>query len=65
LEIKIYSPSYRRFDALTTHKIFNEVIYVVDEIDYPKYKDVEKIKIKNEIQGNVARVRNYILDELP
>ncbi len=62
--MKIYSPSYKRADGVKTHKIIPDIIYCVAEFEAQKYIDrgynVEIIP--NEVQGNVARVRNYIVN---
>jgi hypothetical protein len=61
---KIYSASYKRSDIAKTHNYINEIIYVVAENECEKYKKIhDKILcIPNEVQGNLARVWNYILN---
>ena len=61
--MKIYAPSYKRSEGVKTHKILPDVIYCVAEFEADKYidKGYNVEVIPNEVQGNVARVRNYIL----
>ena len=62
--MKIYSPSYKRADGVKTHLIIPEVIYCVHEFEADQYR-AKKLKIEvmpDELRGNLARVRNYILD---
>lgn len=61
---KIFAPTYKRSDKCTTHKYLSEVVYVVREAEAEDYKDVhDKLWIvPNEAQGNLCRIRNYILD---
>ena len=64
--LKIYSPSYKRADGIKTHKLIPTVVYCVDKDDYDDYKK-KKVNLKllpDGVQGNIARVRNYIKDEL-
>lgn len=62
--MKIYTASYKRADICKTHKYINETTYVVMEQEAEKYKKIhDKIWIiPNEVQGNLARVWNYILN---
>lgn len=64
--MRIYAPSYKRAEGVKTHKLLPDVIYVVAEFEAEKYQErgynVEVIPDK--VQGNVARVRNYIADRL-
>ena len=64
--MKIYSPSYKRADGLKTHRLLPNVIYCIHEADYKDYKknDINIEVLPNGIQGNIARVRNYIKDNL-
>lgn len=60
----IYSPSYLRHDKATTHRVFPEVTYCVHEKDSENYKK-QGLKTKivpDSLIGNVARVRNWILN---
>ena len=62
--MKIYSPSYKRADGVKTHKLIPDIIYCVAEFEAQEYIDrgynVETMP--NEVNGNIARVRNYIVD---
>lgn len=64
MSFKIYSPSYKRAKICKTHKYIKEVFYVVAENEAKEYKAIHDkvIIIPNKIQGNISRVRNYILD---
>jgi glycosyltransferase involved in cell wall biosynthesis len=64
---KIYSPSYKRADTCKTHKYLSEVTYVVRESEAKDYEGVhDKLWIvPDSAQGNLCRVRNYILDNAP
>lgn len=61
---KIFSPSYKRSDICRTHKYLPEVVYVVRESEKKDYEDVhDKIwVVPDSAQGNLSRIRNYILD---
>lgn len=60
----IYSPSYKRCDGVKTHLILPEVIYCVHEFEADDYKKKGfKVEVlPDSLKGNIARVRNYILD---
>ena len=62
--MKIYAPSYKRVNGVKTHKLIPDVIYCVAEFEAKEYKakgyNIEVIP--NEVQGNISRVRNYMLD---
>lgn len=62
--IKIFSPSYKRPTLAITHKYIPEVVYVVAEKEAEDYRrrGVEVWAIPDEVQGNISRVRNYILE---
>lgn len=64
---KIYSPSYKRADVCKTHKYIPSVTYVVRESEAEDYKGVhDKLWIvPDSAQGNVARIRNYMLENAP
>lgn len=64
---KIYSPSYKRADVCKTHKYIPSVTYVVRESEAEDYKSVHENLwiVPDSAQGNVARIRNYILDNAP
>lgn len=65
MDFNFISPSYKRADNCLTHKAYPSIKYAVCETEAGAYK---KNGIKNlivlpkGIQGNNARVRNYILD---
>tara|TARA_R110000787_G_scaffold156160_1_gene270051 strand:- start:16544 stop:17284 length:741 start_codon:yes stop_codon:yes gene_type:complete len=63
----IYCASYKRSDICRTHKYLPSITYVVSEDEADEYKKVhDKIMVvPNEVQGNLARVWNYILDKAP
>ena len=62
--MKIYCPSLKRSDIATTHKYLSEAIYVVSKKEADQYKKLHSNiwAIPDEIQGNLSRVRNYVLD---
>jgi len=62
--MKIYAPSYKRCDGVKTHLLLPNVIYCVAEFEAQKYidKGYNVEIIPNKVQGNISRVRNYILD---
>ena len=63
--MKIYAPSYKRCNGVKTHKLIENVIYCVAEFEADQYKkkgyNVQVIPDK--VQGNISRVRNYIVDQ--
>lgn len=61
---KIYAPTYKRSKLCSTHEYCPEVIYVLKEDEEDDYRDVDAQKwiVPNEAQGNLSRIRNYILD---
>ena len=64
---KIYSPSYKRAAICKTHKYLPQVTYVVRESEAEDYKKVHDNLwiVPDSAQGNIARIRNYILDNAP
>ena len=62
--MKIYAPSYKRHKGVKTHKIIKDIIYCVHEFEAEDYKKLGyNIEVMpDSIKGNIARVRNYILD---
>ena len=60
----ILSPSYKRANICKTHKYITDVFYIVSENEKDDYLKIHKnvIGVPNEVQGNISRVRNYILD---
>ena len=65
MEININIPTYKRYNILDTYGILPNAFYWVHKKEIEDYKKVNKgIKIKelpDELIGNVASVRNYIL----
>lgn len=63
-KIGVFAPSYKRADMVKTHLILSNVIYVVMESEAKDYRarGLNVRSIPDEVQGNVARVRNYILE---
>ena len=59
-------PSYKRPDIIKTNKIYKNIKVYICETEQEEYKknypDINFEIMKKGIQGNVARVRNYILD---
>jgi len=64
LKYRIYVASYKRPQLAKTHKYLREIVYVVMESEEEEYKKlgVKVWAIPDEVQGNLARVWNYILD---
>ena len=64
MKIGYYSPSYKRPDGVTTQKIYKKVKYVVMESEAEAYKQKghDCWIVPDSAQGNVSRIRNYILD---
>lgn len=68
MEIKIYIPTYKRADKIITHKLFKNVVVVCPESQLEEYKKniggkgVSFIACPDEIEGNIARKRNWIRD---
>ena len=62
--MKIYAPSYMRAEGVKTHKILPDIIYCVHEFEAEEYIDKGyNVEIMpDEVGGNIARVRNYMLD---
>tara|TARA_R110002020_G_scaffold176958_1_gene369584 strand:- start:2639 stop:3382 length:744 start_codon:yes stop_codon:yes gene_type:complete len=61
---KIYSASYKRPEICKTHNYLKNITYVVMENEAEEYKKIHDNIwiIPNKVQGNLARVWNYILD---
>lgn len=66
MDYKIFAPTYKRADKCTTHKYLKQITYVVRESEKNDYKGVhDKIWIvPDSAQGNLCRIRNYILDNI-
>lgn len=69
MKIAVCCPSYKR-DEVKSFKFFGDILKVyVCETEYDRYveknKEFEKcfVKVPYGVQGNVARIRNYILDD--
>jgi len=62
--MEIYSPSYKRAKGVKTHLLIPDVIYCVHEFEKDEYKDYNIIVMPDNIRGNIARVRNWIKDNL-
>ena len=64
MDFKIYAPTYKRAELCKTHNYLSEVIYVVRESEKDDYFDThDKLWIvPDSAQGNLSRIRNYILD---
>lgn len=62
--IRYLSPSYNRADHCKTHKYLKDVCYVIHERERHAYSKLgcELWVIPDKIQGSIARVRNYILN---
>jgi len=62
--MNIYAPSYKRAKGVKTHRIIKDIIYCVHEFEADDYKklgyNVEFMP--DSVKGNIARVRNYMLD---
>jgi len=61
---KIYCASYKRADICKTHKYIKDITYVVMESEADEYRKIhDKVwAIPDKVQGNLARVWNYILN---
>ncbi len=64
MDFNFLSPSYKRADSCLTHKLFPSVTYVVAESEAEQYllNDLNVIQVPDAVQGNNARIRNWILD---
>ncbi len=65
MKIRVCTPSYKRADKISTFKYLPFVAAYVDPEEtaaYRENKGLEVIGCARGIQGNVARVRNFILD---
>jgi hypothetical protein len=67
MKISVNAPSYHRSDDVLTLKYLPFAKIWVDESEFGEYKknypDSEIMSCPKGIQGNLCRVRNYILDE--
>lgn len=66
MRVKFYAPSYRRPQKSVTQATFPQVTLVVAESEAEEYTSHgnQIVIVPNEVQGNVSRVRNWILDNL-
>ncbi len=64
MNFEILSPSYRRADSATTQDYLPTCTYVVAQSEKKAYISAGKsvIAAPNAVQGNVSRIRNWILD---
>ena len=62
--MKILAPSYKRADGVKTHKIIPDVIYCVAQFEAEEYtrRGYNVYVMPDEVQGNISRVRNWMLD---
>lgn len=62
--MKIFAPSFKRSDGVKTHKIIPDIVYCVAEFEAQKYidKGYNVMTMPDEVQGNIARVRNWMLE---
>nr|DAK67719.1 MAG TPA: hypothetical protein [Caudoviricetes sp.] len=64
--VKVFIPSYKRAGRVKTLRVFRGATLVVAESEASAYaagnQDADIWAIPDAIQGNIARVRNYILD---
>ena len=60
----ILAPSYKRAGGLLTHHILPSTIYCVHSFEAEEYRarGVEVLEMPDEIRGNIARVRNWLVD---
>ena len=63
-KILFFAPSFKRPDDVITHKYLPYITYVVAEFEAEKYlaNNYKVWVVPNEAQGNLCRIRNYILD---
>jgi len=66
MTVKFYAPSYKRPEKSITQKIYPFVKLVVKESEAQEYinNGNDIVIVPNEAQGNLCRIRNYILDHL-
>ena len=66
MKVKIYAPSYKRPEKSITQKLYPSIKLVVKESEAKEYlengNDIEVCP--DSAQGNVSRIRNWILDNL-
>jgi len=61
---KIFVPTYKRAGKVFTHLYLPSTVYVVAAFEAQAYRDtgVNVWEVPNSAQGNLCRIRNYILD---
>lgn len=66
MRVKYYSPSYKRPQKSSTQKKYPDVILVVAESEAEDYRanGNEVITVPDAVQGNISRVKNWMLDNL-
>lgn len=69
MEYTIFIPSYNRATAVTTVELFPEAVIVCcksQEDNYREFNPTSKLLVcPDSVQGNIARVRNWILKNSP
>jgi hypothetical protein len=70
LPFDIFAPTYRRPGQIFTHKYFPDVLYAIEESEIDSYRkeglpDKNIWPVPSKAQGNLCRVRNWILDHAP
>tara|TARA_R110002020_G_scaffold24464_1_gene80592 strand:+ start:1055 stop:1798 length:744 start_codon:yes stop_codon:yes gene_type:complete len=62
--VKIFAPSYKRSEGVKTHLLLPDIVYCVHQFEAEKYiqKGYNVKVLPDNTKGNIARVRNYILD---
>lgn len=62
----VISPSYRRAGSVEVRKVLPKTVLAVHEFEVPEYREKEGeplLVLPDALQGNMARVRNFILEE--
>lgn len=61
---QIFCASYKRAETAKTHLYLKDITYVVSEAEKETYDKIHDkvIGVPNKVQGNLSRVRNWILD---
>lgn len=64
MDIRIFCPSFRRAYGTITDKEYPFVTFVVASFEADEYRNqgLKVLECPDEVQGNIARVRNWILD---
>ena len=63
--VRYFSPSYKRGETAITQNTYSCFTYIISEEEKDQYIGKECILVPKEVQGNISRVRNYILDLYP